>query len=203
MEHPPPKPHNQQSVTTVGTHNKAEIRLTALEVIRGIDTLVGPSELRVTEDPAGGVTFVTQNTPLPFICITLVRNLTGAVVGASTFPVALLQGGVADTFPTALGVSIRTVEVTRILLAANWSCVVGVVAAASAILYLQGGKAPTAKRYVSHRDISSVRSSGEDRSCEEWWRTYLISEEIYDFPISIDRGSLGKNRVGPDKVGDL
>jgi hypothetical protein len=134
MEHPPPKPHNQESAATVDAHNKGEIGLTALKVIRSINTLVGLSELRVTEDPTGGVTLITQNTPLPFVCITLGRNLAGAAVGASTSPVALLLGEVADTFPAALRVSIRTVEVARILLAANRSRVVGVVAVAPAFL---------------------------------------------------------------------
>jgi len=156
---------------TVNSHTGSTVKWdgtssTALEVICSIDTLVGLSELRVTEDPTGGVTLITQDTPLPFICTTLVRNLTGAAVGASTYPVALLHGGIADTFSAALSVSIRTVEVTRILLVANRSGVVGVVAAASTFLY-------------------------------------FISEEIHDFPNPKDRGSIGKNVIGLDKVGNL
>ena len=145
MEHPPPKPHNQQSVTAVDTHNKGEIRLTALEVIRSINTLVGLSELRVAEDPTCGVTLITQNTPLPFIRIALVRSLAGAAGGASTFPVALLHRGTANTFPVVLGVPVRTVKVTRIVLAANRSCVVGVIAVFSALLNLQMGKSADGK----------------------------------------------------------
>ena len=115
---------------------RGRIRLTALEVIRGIDTLVGLSELRVTEDPTCGVTLITQNALLPFVRITLVRSLAGAAGGASTLSVTLLQRGTTNAFPVVLRVPVRAVEVTRIVLAANRGRMVGVVAVLSALLDL-------------------------------------------------------------------
>jgi len=126
---------------TVNSHRGSTMKwdgtsATTLKVIRSINTLVGLSELRVTEDPTCGVTLITQNTLLPFVRITLVRSLAGAAGGASTFPVALLQRGTANTFPVVLRVPVRTIKVTRIVLAANRGRVVGVVAVLSALLDL-------------------------------------------------------------------
>jgi len=72
---------------------------TTLEVIPGIDTLIGFSEPRVPEDSRGGVTLIAPNIPLPLVGVTLVRGLAGAVGERSTLSVAFLVWGFANAFP--------------------------------------------------------------------------------------------------------
>ena len=116
---------------------RGEIRLTTLEVIPNIDTLVGLIELRVPEDPTGGVTLIAPNILLPLVCITFGRCLAGTDGERSTYSTTFLVGGFANAFPLPRRVTVRTVEGTRIVLGANRGRVIGIVAVLSPLFYLQ------------------------------------------------------------------
>lgn len=100
------------------------------------------------------MTLIAQNLPLPLVRVTLLWGLAGAAGRRSALSVAFLVGGFANTFSIFLRVTVRTFEAARIVLGANWGTVIGVVAIASPILYLQRG-APMVRWHVSHRDITN------------------------------------------------
>jgi len=111
----------------------------AFEVVPSINTFVRlHCEFRVPENPAGGITLIAQNVPLPLVGVTFGWGLAGAVVGGSALPVAFLVGGFANTLATVGSVTVRALEVTRIVLGASGNRMVGVVAVASCFLHLAG-----------------------------------------------------------------
>ena len=128
--HPPPKPHNQQimigqqpesrtpaTLDVHDVHDKGEMRLTALEVVLSINTLIRLlGELRASKDATGGITVFTQNTPLPLVEVSLLWGLAGAVGERSTLSVTFLVGGFANTLSAVLSVTVVAVEVTGVVL---------------------------------------------------------------------------------------
>jgi len=115
-----------------------EIRLTTLEVILRVNTLVRLlSELRAPKYPTGGITVITPKVSLPFVEIALVWGLAGAAEGRSALSVTFLVGGLADTLSVGGSVTVRTVEIAGVILGANRDRVIWVVAVSSSILHLQ------------------------------------------------------------------
>lgn len=161
-----------------------EIRLTTLEVVPSIDTLVGLSEPRVPEDTTGSVTLFAPNVPLPLVGVTLARGFAGAVGGRSTLSVTFLVGGFANALPLQRRVTVRTVEATWIVLGASRRRVIGVVAGLS-IFYLQTGSADDEMLCQQSRRQEPDRA--EDRWCEELWQTLtllLMKFETVELPIT-------------------
>ena len=118
--------------------NKWEIRLTALEVVPSIDTLVRIlSELRTPKNPTGSITLITQNASLPLVDVTLLWVVAGAGLEESTLSGTLLVGRVADTLSTVLSVTVRASEVTRIVRRTDQGRMVGAIAVASSLRYLK------------------------------------------------------------------
>jgi len=170
-----------------------EIRLTTLEVIPSIDTLVGLSEPRVPEDPTGGVTPIAPNVPLPLVGVTLARGLAGAGGGRSTLSVTFLVGGFANAFPLRRRVTVRTVEGTRIVLGASRHRVIGVVAALSPF-YLQTGSAD------DEMLCQQSRRQELDRA-EEWWLTHFTINEVRDLRTTDNQRSRVENGIRLDEAG--
>lgn len=171
------------------------IRLTALEVILSVDTLVSlVSELRESKEAAGGITLIAQDTPLPLVGVTLVWGLAGARGGRSADSVALLEGGLANAFSVVRGVTVRAVKVARIRLGADRSCVIGVVAVVSPGLHLQIVRSAP---YVSHRESDRVERIGVVRRMVA---AHFTGYEVRDLGCANDRTSPLKNRVGADEV---
>ena len=119
-------------------HDKGEIRLTALEVVLSIHTLVRLlGELRASKDATGGVTVFTQNTPLPLVEVALVWGLAGAVGERSTLSVAFRIGGLANTLSAVGSVTVVAGETTGVVLGTNQGRMVRATTVASLRRYLQ------------------------------------------------------------------
>lgn len=117
---------------------KGEIRLTALEVVPSIDTLVRIlSELRTPKNPTGSITLITQNASLPLVDVTLLWVVAGAGLEESALSGTLLVGRVADTLSTVLSVTVRASEVTGIVRGTDQGRMVGAIAVASSLRYLE------------------------------------------------------------------
>lgn len=89
-------------------------RLTALEVVHGINTLVSMGKSRVPKDATGGIAVITHSVLLPLVNVALGRGLAGAVGVRSAFSVALLVGGLANAFSVVWSVTIRAVEAATV-----------------------------------------------------------------------------------------
>lgn len=102
---------------------------TALEVVLGINTLVGVlSKLGAPKDTTSGMTVVTMGGPLPFVGITLVRALARARRSRPAFSITFFVRGLARTPVAVGGVAVRALEAARVLRRARWGAVIGVVA---------------------------------------------------------------------------
>jgi len=119
-------------------HEKGKIGLTALEVISSINTLVRLlGELRASKDATCGITTVTQDVPLPFVDVTLVWGLAGAVGERSTLSIAFVVGRLANTLSAPGSVTVVAGETTRIVPGTDQGCVVRAAAVSSLGRYLR------------------------------------------------------------------
>ena len=119
-------------------HDKGEMRLTALEVVLSINTLIRlPGELRASDDATGGITVFTQNAPLPLVEVALVWGLAGAGGERSALPVTFLVGGFANTLSAVGGVTVVASEVTGVVLGTNQGRMVRATTVASLRRYLR------------------------------------------------------------------
>jgi len=125
---------------TLDIHGGGEIRLTALEVVLSINTLIRfLGELRASKDATGGITVFTQNIPLPLIGVALAWGLAGAGGEQSTFPIALLVWRLANTLSAVGSVTVVAGEVTGVVPGTNQGRMVGAITVASLRRYLRFG----------------------------------------------------------------
>lgn len=119
-------------------HDRGEIRLTALEVVLSINTLIRlPGEFRASNDTTGGITLVTQNAPLPPVEVALLWGLTGAVGERSTLSVAFRIGGLANTLSAVGSVTVVAGEAAGVVFGTNQGRMVRTTTVASLRRYLR------------------------------------------------------------------
>jgi len=137
---------------------------TALEVVLSINTLIRlPGELRASNDTTGGMTLVTQNTPLPLVEVALLWGLTGAVGERSTLSVAFRIGGLANTLSAVGSVTVAAGEATGVVFGTNQGRMVRTTTVASLRRYQVGDEARDFRRANDQRSRDKDRV-GLDKS---------------------------------------